>query len=649
MKGPTSGSRPSTSPGWLFNLRGDWPRASRLEWLETNGIGGFASSTACCAATRRYHGLLVAALRAPVGRFVLLSKLDERVTVSGQAFELGSNQFPGVIHPRGYEFLDAFRRDVFPQFEYSFGGVRLRKTIAAIDGEDTTVILYEFLETPGEISVELRPFIAARDYHALSRANDYIRRDTTFNGGVLAVQTYEGVPTLYLSVPKSSFRASPDWHYRFEYAIEQERGLDAHEDLFTPGTLVRSATAGSRFAVIASTEHPANRDGIALMEAERQRRESVVAKTLIEGPLARPLALAADQFIVRRGTGKTIIAGYPWFTDWGRDAMIALPGLCLSTGRGDDARKILEQFASVVSEGMLPNRFPDAGEEPEYNTADATLWFFVAIKKYVEATGDLEFARSLLPTLRDIIRWHERGTRFNIHVDTDGLLIAGTPGDQLTWMDAKIGDWVVTPRHGKAVEINALWYNALSIVAAFDEAFAARAARVRDRFREAFWNEQQGCLYDVIDGERRDPSIRPNQIFAISLPHSLLDSPYADRVLGVVERKLLTPVGLRTLADDDPRFVPQVVGPPGQRDAAYHQGTAGPGSWDRTSRRSFDCEDSEALPKAVDCSPASRRTSVRPEWAPSPKSSTGHRRMLRVAASRRHGVLVRSFEFCAKI
>jgi predicted glycogen debranching enzyme len=563
-------------PGWAFNLRGDWERASRLEWLETNGIGGFASSTACGAATRRYHGLLVAALHPPVGRFLLLSKLDERVTAAGRTFELGCNQFPGVVHPRGFEFLDTFRRDVFPQFEYSFGDVRLRKTIAAIDGENTTVILYEILEAVGEVSIELRPFIAARDYHSLTQANASIRREATFDNGTLVIRPYDGGPTLQLSVPQSTFHAGPDWYYRFEYAIERERGLEAHEDLFTPGTLLCSAHGGSRFAVVASTERAADRDGVKLIERERKRRETVMAKVLIDGPLARPLALAADQFIVRRGGGKTILAGYPWFTDWGRDAMIALPGLCLATGRADDARKILEQFASVISEGMLPNRFPDAGEDPEYNTADATLWFFVAAQKYFEATGDQEFARSFLPILRDIIRWHERGTRHNIHVDSDGLLLAGTAGDHLTWMDAKIGDWVVTPRNGKAVEINALWYNALCIVAAADPAFATRAARVRERFVEMFWNEQYGCLYDVIDGERRDPSIRPNQIFAISLPYPLLDSSRAERVLEVVERKLLTPVGLRTLPEDDPRFVPRAVGSPRERDAAYHQGTVWP-------------------------------------------------------------------------
>ena len=307
----------------------------------------------------------------------------------------------------------------------------------------------------------------------------------------------------------------------------------------------------------------------------------------MRGPLGRTLALAADQFIVRRGTERrTVIAGYHWFTDWGRDTMISLPGLCLATGRYDDARQILLAFAESVSQGMLPNRFPDGGEEPEYNTADATLWFFVASRKYLGYSGDEPFVRdTLLPVLRDVVAWHERGTRHNIHEDTDGLLIAGAAGDQLTWMDARVGDEAITPRLGKPVEINALWYNALSILAGFERhlgteeasrSLVAKAARVRLRFLELFWNETAGFLYDVIDGNTRDASLRPNQLFAISLPYPLIDGAAAERVLAAVEAKLLTPVGLRTLSPDDPRFIGTYTGPSWQRDRAYHQGTVWP-------------------------------------------------------------------------
>jgi predicted glycogen debranching enzyme len=570
-----------------FALRGDWEGGSRLEWLETNGLGGYASSTASGANTRRYHGLLVAATAPPVGRVVLLSKLEERISAGAECYELGANQYPGAVHPRGFEFLDAFEREMFPSFEYSAGTVRLRKTVAAIHGQNTTVIVYEVLDAPGEIVLELKPLIAARDHHALTHANDAIRREGTFEGGVFSLRPYDGLPALYLAVPGSAFTPAPDWHYCFQYALEQERGLDAHEDLFTPGHFSLSLARGARVAIIASVDDPAARDGLALFDAERIRRERLIRTATLQGTLGQRLALAADQFIVRRGVDRqTIIAGYPWFTDWGRDAMIALPGLCLTTGRFDDARKILLAFAESVSEGMLPNRFPDGGEPPEYNTADATLWFFVAVQKYLDSTRDEVFVReAMLPVLRDIIGWHERGTRHNIHEDEDGLLVCGAAGDQLTWMDARVGDEVITPRLGKPVEINALWFNALSILASLErkwgfpaaaQGLAVRAARVRLRFRQLFWNEAAGGLYDVVNGDERDATLRPNQIFALSLPHQLIEGPDAERLLASVESKLLTPVGLRTLSPDDPRFIATYAGPPAERDRAYHQGTVWP-------------------------------------------------------------------------
>jgi predicted glycogen debranching enzyme len=562
----------------------DWNRATNREWLETNGLGGYASSTVACLNTRRYHGLLVAATKPPVGRVVLLSKLDETIAIGGTSIDLASNQFPGAVHPRGFEQLARFTRAIFPVFEYDAGGVRLRKTIAAIHGENTTVIAYELLAAHDEITLTLRPFIAGRDYHSLMHANDAVRRDATFIDDVVALQPYDAQPTLFLSAPGATFNAAPDWYFRFEYAVEQERGLDAHEDLFTLGVLTRRLRAGDTFVVIASTEDPRGRDGAALVDAERTRREALIRNAPLQTDLGATLTLAADQFIVRRGHDRrTIIAGYHWFTDWGRDTMIALPGLSLATRRFDDARNVLHAFAESASEGMVPNRFPDGGEQPEYNTADATLWFFVAAQKYLDATRDEPFVRDvLLPVLRDAVAWHERGTRHKIHVDEDGLLIAGTPADQLTWMDAKCGDWVVTPRHGKAVELNALWFNALTILAGCERRFGnaidasrheAAAARVRVRFREVFWNEALHCLYDVVRGEERDAAIRPNQLFAISLPHALVDALDAEHILGVIERELLTPVGLRSLAASDPQFLGTYIGGPLQRDGAYHQGT----------------------------------------------------------------------------
>lgn len=568
-----------------FDINGDWGIASHLEWLETNGMGGYASSTAACSNSRRYHGLLIAAVQPPVGRMVMLSMLSERILTATGAVDLSSNQFPGAIHPRGHEHLRTFSRDLFPRFEYAAGDIRLRKTIAAIQGENTTVILYEIESAPEEFVLELRPFIAARDHHHLSVANNVISRAAHFHNCVLEYRAYAHVPPLFISAPGASFSPGPDWHYRFEYEIERERGLEFHEDLFTPGTLTVALKSGDTFAVVASIDPVAGRVGIELLEGERNRRNSLAQTSLPSGDLVGALGRAADQFIVRRGEDrKTVIAGYHWFTDWGRDTMIALPGLCLSTGRHEDARLILLAFAESASQGMLPNRFPDSGERAEYNTVDATLWFFVAGWKYLLATSDETFVRGLLfPLFREIIDWHDRGTRHHIHVDGDGLLAAGTENDQLTWMDAKSDDHAFTPRHGKPVEINALWYNALSIQEELErrwgtpetaDVFRKRSAVVLDRFTSAFWNVERGCLFDVIGPEQQaDASIRPNQLLALSLPFPLLTGAKAEAVLDVITRDLLTPRGLRSLASDDPRFLPRYLGNQWQRDAAYHNGT----------------------------------------------------------------------------
>ncbi|UCF93733.1 MAG: glycogen debranching enzyme N-terminal domain-containing protein, partial [Desulfobacterales bacterium] len=375
-----------------------------------------------------------------------------------------------------------------------------------------------------------------------------------------------------------------DWYFNFEYLVERYRGQDFQEDLFTHGKFACRLNAGATLGVIVSTQNPAGRSAFALLAQEKQRRQNLFAKLPVSDELTRMLTLAADQFVVPRGQDwRTIIAGYHWFTDWGRDTMIALPGLTLVTGRFDDARKILRAFAANASQGMLPNRFVDSGETPDYNTVDATLWFFVAIYKYLHYTRDTALVcDELLPILRDIIAWHDRGTRYHIRVDADGLLYAGEPGVQLTWMDAKIGDWVVTPRPGKAVEINALWYNALAILAELSHAcgqtdqaahFGQRAEQVRERFGEVFWYDAGGYLYDYVAGEHRDTAIRPNQIFALSLPFALLAEQRAQRVLEIITAKLYTPFGLRSLAPEDPAYRPLYAGSAYARDSAYHQGT----------------------------------------------------------------------------
>ncbi len=561
----------------------DFNRALGCEWLETNGLGGWASGTVAGAHTRRYHGLLVAALHPPIGRMVLLSKLEETVLSGGTSYELGCNQYPGVVAPSGHQYLDSFAALPFPAWHYRAGPVELVKQIAALHDENTTVVTYTLAAAPGPVELLLRPFFAVRDYHALQHANNAVHRDATFKDDTLAVQAYDGTPTVYLNVPGARFDPAPAWYFRFQYREEQARGLDFEEDLFTHGQLRVTLAPGASLSVIVSLDWPAGRSAATLLATEAARRDTVVATAGFSGELECQLVRAADQFIVRRGASlHTVIAGYHWFADWGRDTMIALPGLCLATKRFAEARDILAAFAQSASQGMLPNRFPDAGETPEYNTADATLWFFVAARAYLRYSGDDRFVREeLLPVLEDILAWHDKGTRYHIHCDADGLLFAGEPGVQLTWMDAKVGDWVVTPRTGKPVEINALWCNALAILADFREKFGqpgvpellARARDARQRFATVFWNESAGCLYDVINGDDKDPAIRPNQLFALSLPHELLPRSQALSILKVIEQKLLTPAGLRSLAPGSPGYRPRYEGNVHSRDGAYHQGT----------------------------------------------------------------------------
>ncbi len=562
----------------------DFDGATQREWLETNGLGGYASSTIAGAHTRRYHGLLVAAIRPPTDRVVLLSRLDETIAVNESNTELGCNFYPGTIHPRGYDYLERYEQGPFPTFDFVADGVKIRKTIGMIAGENTVIITYDVLEAPGTFTLRLRPLVAARSYHALSRANDFLDRASSWREDTLEVKPYAGL-TLSLRVPGATFSPDGRWYYNVEYPVERQRGFDHHEDLFSYGEFAVPLLRGGHLAVVASTESARRRDGTTLLEQERRRRVDEGRRTGFSHPLATTLDRAAQQFLVRRANDRrTVIAGYHWFTDWGRDTMIALPGLCLISGRFDEARRILQVFAEHCDQGMLPNRFPDDPTElPEYNTVDATLWFFVAAYRYLLASGDTEFIRTTVwDVLRDIVRWHEHGTRFGIKVDDDGLLRAGDPTTQLTWMDAKIGAWVVTPRAGKAVEINALWYNALMIAADFAERFGPpseadgyrRAAdRVRRVFGETFWNKETGCLFDYIDGSRLDGSIRPNQLIALALPFPLLDDERARSVLKVVEEKLYTPVGLRSLDPAHPNYQPRYSGGPHSRDTAYHQGT----------------------------------------------------------------------------
>ncbi|HEX5170147.1 MAG TPA: amylo-alpha-1,6-glucosidase [Cyclobacteriaceae bacterium] len=561
--------------------------ARSLEWLETNGLGGWASSTVAGAHTRRYHGLLVASLHPPVERKVMVSRLQETIITKpanleeADRFELSTNQFPGTLHPQGFKYLDRFEHDMFPVFYFKAGNIELKKTIVAIRGENTTLVLYEVVSAPKTFTLELLPLYSGRDFHSLSHANDAINRQYVFSDHTLRVKNYVDLPEIFIHVPASSFTEEQNWHYNFEYPEEQDRGLDFREDLFSHGKFSVELKKGSKLGIILSTEDTSGRDAIRLFNKERKRREALVMDA--GNDQMRRLILAADQFVVKRGSGlETIIAGYHWFSDWGRDTMISLPGICLATGRFDDAKKILKAFAESVSDGMLPNRFPDHDEAPEYNTIDATLWFFYAIYQYYQFTGDKRFVKSVLPVLKDIIEWHYKGTRYHIHVDDDGLLYGGREDVQLTWMDAKVGGWVVTPRKGKPVEINALWYNALRILEGFSneigkpadaDLYAARAEKALQSFNQLFWNEKGQYLYDYVDGEYKNDDIRPNQIYAISLPFPLLEKSKSEKVFNVVENNLLTPRGLRSLSPSHKDYKPLYGGDVWSRDGSYHQGT----------------------------------------------------------------------------
>lgn len=561
----------------------NFSESSQLEWLETNGIGGYASGTVSGANTRRYHGTLVAATRPPLGRAVLLSKFEEKLTVDGREYGLSCNQYPGKIYPSGYEYLVGFHLDPFPVWSFEIDGIQLERTLFMPHGENTTVIEWRLLDpsTATEIFLEVMPLVAFRDHHHLRHDATNFQPTVTDSEGIASIRPEKDLPTLFFAHNASDVELQELWYRDFEYAIEQERGFDFTEQLYQPFSM--RFDLSSPATIIASTEgHNAN-DAVGLRSDELKRRANLVALAGAKDEVSRQLVLAADQFIVDRGEGKTIIAGYHWFSDWGRDTMIALPGLTLSTKRFAVAKSILTEFSKHISKGMLPNRFPDEGETPDYNTVDATLWFFEAVRAYFEKTNDLEFlGETIYPKLLDIIDWHIRGTRFNIHVDTDGLLFAGEPGVQLTWMDAKYGDEVYTPRIGKPVEIQALWYNALQTTAAFARQFSdvdraenlsEMAAIAKDSFNGQFWNEKGEYLFDVINDEERDASVRPNQIFAVSLHHSMLDAVRSRLVVKKVATELLTPVGLRSLAPTDARYSGIYRGSPEQRDSTYHQGT----------------------------------------------------------------------------
>ena len=556
------------------------------EWLEADGLGGFASGTVEGPRTRRYHAVLLAATTPPTGRMALVNGFDATLETPAGRFALTSQRyFPGVTSPDGGRRIEAFESEPWPRWIYRLeDGTRVAHELFVAYGLPTTALAWRLVDPRPGVFLEVRPFLSGRDSHALHHVHVAFRFTAERARGLLAWRPYPGVPGI-LSLSNAAYRQAPEWYRQFLYEEERERGLDDVEDLASPGVMRFDLAEGVACWIVAAetAETRALLDGA----IARAAFERVRAAELVRRQYASRLHRAADAYVVRRGAGRTVIAGYPWFTDWGRDTFVALRGLCLAGGRPAEARAILLEWAGALSEGMLPNRFVEQGGAPVYDSVDASLWFVVAVRELLE----LPESAGLRITARDrarlegatdaILEAYAAGTRYRIGMDADGLLACGVPGVPLTWMDAKLGDWVVTPRIGKPVEVQALWLNALA-------AGASRAPRWREAlerglraFRERFWNEDRGALYDVVDVDhergRNDSALRPNQIFAVGgLPLAVLEGERARRVVDTVERELWTPLGPRSLAPGEPGYAPYYRGGVGERDAAYHQGTVWP-------------------------------------------------------------------------
>jgi predicted glycogen debranching enzyme len=554
------------------------------EWLEADGLGGFASGTTSGIRTRRYHALLLSATTPPTGRMVLVNGMDAWIERDGRPPEYLTRQryAPDVVAPEHGAALERFEADSWPTWGWRLAdGTRIEQELFVPRGLSLVALRWRMMAGSREGVLAVRPFLSGRDSHATHHENGAFRFEAERDGALLTWQPYQGVPGVS-ALTDGSYQPDAQWYRGFVYAEERARGLDDVEDLATPGVFRWDLASGDAVLMLSvagtlPSEAVAAPTYARLRRAERARRERA----------GSPLELAAEAYLVRRGEGQTIVAGYPWFTDWGRDTFIAIRGLCLATGRLAEARSILLEWAGHVSEGMLPNRFADQGDAPEYNTVDASLWYVIAVHDYLRALEQrgrrvpARERRTLADAVQAILAGHVRGTRYGIRATEDGLLASGEPGVQLTWMDAKVGDWVVTPRTGKAVEIQALWLNALRAAEQFTPAYRSVWERGSRAFAERFWNAASGGLYDVVDvdhvPDRMDPAIRPNQIFAVGgLPWSLLDGARARQVVDLVEAELWTPLGLRTLAPGSDGYRPRYEGGVLSRDGAYHQGTVWP-------------------------------------------------------------------------
>ena len=572
---------------------GDLAAAEAREWLVTNGLGGFACGTVAGTLTRRYHGLLIAALPAPWNRTLLVSKIDEVVDYDGHLYSLGANRWEdGAVDPRGFRSIESFCLEgTTPVWTFACADALLQKRIWMEQGQNTTYVQYTVVRSSRPLKLAAKVLVNWRGHHCLTHASAE-RLDVQPADGGLRVQPGADAPAYYLRSPQAKFEPANTWYRNYELSAERLRGLDHIEDHLLAGSFHAELKIGDSITFAASTNpeiHALRLKGKidqfrpTLKPAQGQKRHSILTKSPY---WIKHLVLAADQFVIARpsandSVGASVIAGYPWFGEWARDTLISLPGLLLATGRAEVAARVLRTYAGFVNGGMLPNRFPEAGEAPEYNTVDAALWFVEAARKYFAVTEDQSLVREIFPALVQIIEAYTRGTRFNIHRDpADGLIYAGEAGVQLTWMDAKISDWVVTPRIGKPVEVNALWLNALATMVKFAKAlgsssapYAELASEARNGFQR-FWNPAANCCFDVIDGpDGNDDSLRPNQIFAVALDESPLSSEQQRAVVDVCARELLTSFGLRSLGPRARQYQGQYGGDQGQRDSAYHQGT----------------------------------------------------------------------------
>ncbi|WP_440952191.1 amylo-alpha-1,6-glucosidase [Methanococcoides sp. FTZ1] len=582
-----------------FNDGSGHTSAISKEWLVTNGIGGYASSTVIGENSRKYHGLLVASANPPVDRRVLLSSLDEELVVGGEMFRLAVHSYPDTLYPSGFDYLERFFASPLPTFEYRVRNIRLIKTVFMIYGQNTTVVRYKLLNPDNEdLVLRILPLVANRGFHELRKAIDVSFTEICIGRGI----DLSNDDVLLQLRSNMKFRQDPYWYYNFEYELERERGEAYHEDLYNPGYFEGyiSGKVGE-FYVVASDSIPAGLSAdhnsdvssvieIINMEYERElsRQIDLYERYRFNEDLPKKLSVATDPFIVHcRSAGSgSVIAGYHWFADWGRDAMISLPGLTLVTGRFGDARKILRTFSWNCSYGLIPNRFSDDGiSPPDYNTVDASLWFIHSLGRYYSYTKDIGSVREMWDTVLSIIHNYREGTLYGIRMDDDGLI---EHEGQLTWMDVKIGDVDITPRAGKACEINALWYNALRTAAHLGELLGEdvgdhveMAILAKKNFAETFWDPEVKCLYDCVsvneDGSLlKDASVRPNQILAVSLPYTMLDREKERMIVEKVHEELLTPYGLRSLSPDDSRYAGRYGGDRNSRDRAYHNGTVWP-------------------------------------------------------------------------